>query len=84
MLSAGMGTLVAALALLSAPLIFTAMRVSDELRPALSVFFTAYCCQLPFYYVLIMVNSIFRAHKKVLLPPTDCGGGNWHPWGCAC
>ena len=68
MLSAGMGTLVAALALLSAPLIFTAMRVSDELRPALSVFFTAYCCQLPFYYVLIMVNSIFRAHKKVLLP----------------
>ncbi|MBQ9105817.1 MAG: MATE family efflux transporter, partial [Mailhella sp.] len=25
-------------------------------------------CQLPFYYVLIMVNSIFRAHKKVMLP----------------
>lgn len=68
MLSAAMGTAVAVLALLFEPLIFTAMRVSGELRPVLSTFFTAYCCQLPFYYVLIMVNSIFRAHKKVLLP----------------
>lgn len=68
MLSASMGTAVAGLALLGEPLIFSAMRVSGELRPALSVFFTAYCCQLPFYYVLIMVNSIFRAYKKVLLP----------------
>lgn len=68
MLSAAMGTVVALAALLFAPFIFAAMRVSDELRPALSVFFTAYCCQLPFYYVLIMVNSIFRAYKKVLLP----------------
>ena len=68
LLSAGMGTAVALCALLAAPLLFTAMRVSDELRPALSVFFTAYCCQLPFYYVLIMVNSIFRAYKKVMLP----------------
>ncbi len=68
MLSAVMGTIVACLALLFYPLIFAATRISDELRPSLSVFFTAYCCQLPFYYVLIMVNSIFRAYKKVLLP----------------
>ena len=68
MLAAAMGTAVALSALLSAPLIFAAMRISDELHPTLSVFFTASCCQLPFYYVLIMVNSIFRAYRKVLLP----------------
>lgn len=68
MLSAGMGTIVASLALLLAPLIFRIMGVSESLRPALAVFFTAYCCQLPFYYVLIMLNSVFRAYKKVLFP----------------
>lgn len=68
MLSAGMGTFVAAFALLFEPFLFRAMGISAEVRPALSVFFTAYCCQLPFYYVLIMLNSVFRAHKKVLFP----------------
>ena len=68
MLSAAMGTFVAALALLLEPVIFRLMGISRELEPVLSVFFTAYCCQLPFYYVLIMVNSIFRAYKKVLFP----------------
>ncbi len=68
MLSASMGTLVAASAMLFEPLLFRAMGISEALRPSLSTFFTAYCCQLPFYYVLIMVNSIFRAYKKVLFP----------------
>ena len=68
MLAASMGTFVAVLALASRPLLFRVMGISDELQPVLSVFFTAYCCQLPFYYVLIMVNSIFRAYKKVLFP----------------
>lgn len=68
MLSAAMGTFVAALALLLEPVIFRLMGISRDLEPVLSVFFTAYCCQLPFYYVLIMVNSIFRAYKKVLFP----------------
>ncbi|WP_295638640.1 MATE family efflux transporter [uncultured Mailhella sp.] len=68
MLSASMGTIVAAAAVLLEPAIFRVMGISESLRPALSTFFTAYCCQLPFYYVLIMVNSIFRAYKKVLFP----------------
>ena len=68
MLSAAMGIFVAALALLLEPVIFRLMGISRDLEPVLSVFFTAYCCQLPFYYVLIMVNSIFRAYKKVLFP----------------
>lgn len=67
-LSALMGTAAAALALCCEPFIFAAMHISEELRPAFSVFFTACCCQLPFYYMLIMVNSIFRSYKKVLLP----------------
>ena len=41
MLSAGMGTLVAALALLCRPVIFHLMGISDDLRPVLSVFSTA-------------------------------------------
>lgn len=68
MLSASAGTFIALLALLCTPFIFDALQVAPELRPTLSTFFMAYCCQLPFYYVLIMVNSIFRAHKKVMLP----------------
>ena len=68
MLSAAMGTLVAAAAMLFEPVLFRAMGISESLRPALSTFFMAYCCQLPFYYVLIMVNYIFRAYKKVLFP----------------
>jgi MATE family multidrug resistance protein len=68
MLSVSTGTAVALLALLFEPWIFTAIQVPAELRPVLSSFFTAYCCQLPFYYGLIMMNSIFRAHKKVFLP----------------
>ena len=68
MLSALTGSAVAVLALLFSPVIFHVMAISEELRPALSTFFQAYCCQLPFYYVLIMMNSIFRAYKNVLLP----------------
>lgn len=68
MLSAVTGSAVAVAAVVLAPLLFHIMGVSDELRPALSTFFLAYCCQLPFYYMLIMMNSIFRAYKKVFLP----------------
>ena len=68
MLSACGGTAVALMAFAAEPLIFSMMGVSSDIRPALSVFLAAYCCQLPFYYVLIMINSIFRAHKKVLFP----------------
>ena len=68
MLSAVTGSVVATAALMLAPLLFHVMSVSDGLRPALSTFFQAYCCQLPFYYMLIMMNSIFRAYRKVFLP----------------
>ncbi|MBR5998265.1 MAG: MATE family efflux transporter [Deltaproteobacteria bacterium] len=68
LLSAGGGSCVAVAALCAGPALLLMMGIQEELRPVLSVFYTAYCCQLPFYYVLIMINSIFRAHKKVLLP----------------
>ncbi len=68
MLSCTAGTFIAVLAFFCMPLFFEALVISPDLRPALETFFVPYCCQLPFYYVLIMVNSVFRAHKKVMLP----------------
>jgi len=68
LLSALSGTGIAAAALPCGPAIYSLMQVPVEIRPVLASFFTAYCLHLPFFYVLIMVNSIFRAHKKVMLP----------------
>ena len=44
------------------------MHVSPEMEPVVRTFIIAYSCQLPFYYTLIMLNSVFRAYKLVRLP----------------
>ncbi len=67
-LSACGGSAVAIAALLGETALFSILGIRDNLSQSLSIFYTAYCCQLPFYYVLIMINSVFRAHKKVFLP----------------
>lgn len=46
----------------------TLMGISPDMRPVITTFITAYCCQLPLYYALIMLNSIFRAYKLMRLP----------------
>lgn len=43
------------------------MHVSPEMEPVVRTFIIAYSCQLPFYYTLIMLNSVFRAYKLVRL-----------------
>lgn len=41
---------------------------NDALQPIIHTFTTAYCANLPFFYVLIMINSVFRAHTYVRIP----------------
>lgn len=62
------GCLVAGMGLICLPLILRSGMVSTALAPVVAVFGTAYAVQLPFYYCMIMLNSVFRAHKLVWLP----------------
>lgn len=62
------GTVVAliALALLHGTTLFNSD--NQSLQPIVETFTTAYCANLPFFYVLIMINSVFRAHTYVRIP----------------
>ena len=62
------GTVIAATSLLCLPMTLRLMHVSTEMEPVVRTFIIAYSCQLPFYYTLIMLNSVFRAYKLVRLP----------------
>ncbi|MFR8053860.1 MAG: MATE family efflux transporter [Bilophila wadsworthia] len=62
------GTVIAATSLLCLPMTLRLMHVSPEMEPVFRTFIIAYSCQLPFYYTLIMLNSVFRAYKLVRLP----------------
>lgn len=62
------GGIIAVASLAGLPLILRVMNVTEEMRPVVRCFVTAYCCQLPFYYALIMMNSVFRAYRLVILP----------------
>ncbi len=42
--------------------------VPEAIAPIVRTFGFAYAAQLPFYYSLVMLNSVFRAHKMVWLP----------------
>ena len=68
LLSATSGITVCLSAIFLQNIIFDLMQIANNLRPTLSIFFLTSCLGLPFYYILIMVNSIFRAYKKVWLP----------------
>lgn len=80
-LSFTVGSGIALLGLLTLPLLLTVLApgsvvqaaslhqgLSQDLHQALRIFALASLCQLPFYYCLIMMNSLFRAHKMVWLP----------------
>lgn len=62
------GTFIALVSLLCLPLTLRFMHVSVALESVARTFIIAYSCQLPFYYTLIMLNSVFRAYKLVRLP----------------
>lgn len=62
------GSLVGGVAYLLLPGFMELFNVPEDVAPALRVFLQAYCLQLPFFYCLILLNSVFRAHKLVWLP----------------
>lgn len=57
---------VAGLAIL--PAILDTDAVPHDMEDMAMSFGTAYAMQVPFYYSMIMLNSVFRAHKMVWLP----------------
>lgn len=68
MLASVSGTIVALLTLFLEKYIYEFLQVSPELISDLRVFFLTSAFSLPFTYLLIMINSVFRAYKKVWLP----------------
>ena len=48
--------------------ILNLLEISPEIRPIISTFIMAYCCQLPFNYAMTMLNSVFRAYRMMRLP----------------
>ena len=62
------GSLVGLVGYLSLPLLFSLLRVPEPLAPVVRVFVSVYCLNLPFFYALILLNSVFRAYKLVRLP----------------
>lgn len=69
-LSFSAGSLVALLAVGILAVLPLEQMVPAHLVPVARTFGLAYAAQLPFYYSLIMLNSVFRAHKLVWLPTT--------------
>lgn len=63
-----MGIIVASIAILGilyAPI----PNIEDpELIPIVRTFIIAYCFNLPFYYLMIMINGVFRAYKQTKIP----------------
>ncbi len=67
------GAVVGGCGYLCAPYILDLLSVPEPLVPVVKVFISVYCLNLPFYYCLIMLNSIFRAYKLVLMPLLSFG-----------
>lgn len=62
------GCVTAAAALLALPIVLRLGYVPAAMTDVAVVFSMAYAGQLPFFYGMIMLNSVFRAHKLVWLP----------------
>lgn len=63
-----LGCVVAVLALFCLPVLLHWLVQDAALRAIVRIFAVAYCCHLPFFFGMIMMNSLFRAHKMVWLP----------------
>jgi putative efflux protein, MATE family len=62
------GAVVGLLGYCSLPLILSLLRVPAQLLQPAQTFISIYCLNLPFFYALILINSVFRAYKLVRLP----------------
>ena len=62
------GAFASGLALTALPLIISLDVIPPDLQTPSLVFGVAYAAQAPFFYCMVILNSIFRAHKLVWLP----------------
>ena len=49
-------------------LLLDLLRVPEEIRPVASYFLDVYLLLLPFYYLFIIANAVFRAQQQVFIP----------------
>ena len=63
-----MGVFFASLTILGAVYIPFSSTENPELIPVIRTFLIAYCVNLPFYYLMIMMNGVFRAYKRTKIP----------------
>lgn len=68
LLAAVSGTGIAFAAFLLEEQAYKILKIAPELLPGTKVFYLTAVLSLPFTYLLIMINSVFRAYKKVWLP----------------
>ena len=68
LLAAVSGGLILVLGLPLKNLLLSALQVPEAIRPVTEYFLFVYLLLLPFYYVLIILNAVFRARKQVFFP----------------
>ncbi len=67
-LAISVGCIVACLGIGMAPLFLDVFAPNPEVAIPLQTFIIAYCCHVPFFYSMVIMNSIFRAHKLAWFP----------------
>ncbi len=67
-LASSVGTVTAVLGLIALPFFLYLLAPSESVAVILRTFIIAYCCHIPFFYSMVIMNSIFRAHKLVWFP----------------
>lgn len=63
-----LGWTVALAGLAALPLLLKLLTQDPVLRQTAHIFAVAYCCHMPFFFCMVIMNSLFRAHKLVWLP----------------
>ncbi|MGE4551489.1 MAG: MATE family efflux transporter [Desulfovibrionaceae bacterium] len=67
-LAAAFGALILVLGLAGKGLLLDALQTPEGIRPITGYFLDVYVLLLPPYYVVIIINAVFRAQKRVMIP----------------
>ncbi len=67
-LAISVGGAVGLIGIVAAPFFLHVLAPNAEVATPLHTFIIAYCCHVPFFYSMVIMNSIFRAHKLAWFP----------------
>lgn len=67
-LAAVFGVVILALGLMAKGPLLDALQTPERIRPITGYFLDVYVLLLPAYYVVIIINAVFRAQKRVMMP----------------